>query len=84
MFVNTRILSAIVLAACLLGRPAVGRSAIPAEETTALRAALEDISDSFGDAYPKAAKYLTRLNDLERRGNRAQFERLRREALIAN
>ncbi|MHC4627744.1 MAG: HzsA-related protein [Planctomycetota bacterium] len=67
-----------------MGQSAVSKSEIPPEETAALRAAIEDLANTFGDAYPKAAKYLTRLNDLERRGNRAQFERLRREALIAN
>ena len=46
MFVSIRALSAIVLAACLLGRPAVGRSAIRRQETVALRAAVEDLVDA--------------------------------------
>lgn len=78
------VLSVFILALVLSGKPAVCKSIVPAEETTALKAAIKDLMRTFGDKYPDGGKYLTRLNDIERRGNQAEFESLRREVLIAN
>ncbi len=84
MPVDIRGVFAIVLAVFLLGRPAAGKAQVAAEEATALTAAIEDLTRTFGDKYPKGGEYLTRLRNIERRGNQAQFESLRREALVAN
>jgi hypothetical protein len=46
-----------------------------------LRAAIEDLAATFKERYPKAEEYLRRL-DRAREG--AEFEKLRREALVAN
>ncbi|MCK4815654.1 hypothetical protein KA005_07790, partial [bacterium] len=78
------VLSIFFLALVLFCKPAVSKSIVPAEETAALRAAIEDLMSTFGDKYPDGGEYLTRLRDIERRGNQAEFESLRREALIAN
>src|SRR4030042_575953 len=74
---------AIVLVIFMLGRPAAGKAEIAAEEVAALTAAIEDLTGTFGDKYPDGGKYLTKLHDIEQRGNQAQFESLRREALVA-
>jgi len=55
-----------------------------------LRAAITDLSDTFGKDYPRGLGYLARLDELEKRlGQRdatavAQFAELKREALLAN
>jgi hypothetical protein len=61
-----------------------------------LRAALEDLIDTYGARYPDGAKYLQQLDALEAavraesrpaaalKSPRAQLEQLRREALLAN
>ena len=59
-----------------------------------LRAAIEDLTATFGERYPHGGKYLKRLDELERQasssepqdrpGIKTRFEALRREALIAN
>ena len=54
-----------------------------------LRAAVEDLSNSFPARYPQGPQYLTRLGDLEKRATtgedvRTNLDTLRREALIAN
>jgi len=84
MSVDIRFVFAVVLAAFLLGQPAAGKAKVAAEEVLALTAAIEDLSRTFGDKYPDGGEYLAKLRDIERRGNQAQFESLRREALIAN
>jgi hypothetical protein len=81
---NVQVVLAVVLAVFLLGRPADGKAEVAAEEVAALTAAIEDLTRTFGDKYPDGGEYLNRLSDIERRGNQAQFESLRREALIAN
>ena len=55
----------------------------------ALRAAIEDLSATFPDGYPQGGRYLERLDALKRRAARgeevqAEFDVLRREALVAN
>ncbi|MHC4228750.1 MAG: TolB family protein [Planctomycetota bacterium] len=74
----------VVLAVFLLGLPDISKAKVPAEEAAALTAAIEDLTRTFGDKYPDGGEYLTKLHDVERRGNRAEFRSLRREALIAN
>ncbi|HEC04066.1 MAG TPA: hypothetical protein ENI81_11080, partial [Phycisphaerales bacterium] len=81
---NIRVLCVVVSAVFLLSLPDVGTSAIPAEETAALRAAIEDLTGTFGRQYPQGRDYLSKLDDVERRGDQDQFETLRREALVAN
>ncbi|MEW6237621.1 MAG: hypothetical protein AB1656_19735 [Candidatus Omnitrophota bacterium] len=59
-----------------------------------LRQAVADLSESFGKRYPKGRDYLTRLGEIEKKANQADFaewekinadfDSLRREALIAN
>jgi hypothetical protein len=83
------------LAACLLAGAvsARGGAPSPAGEVAALRAAVADLAASFGDRYPGAAGYLARLDAVAGRlgsdgeagaAARAEFDALRREALIAN
>ncbi len=69
-------------------------SATRAGEADNLRAAIQDLSSTFGGAYPKSAEFQTRLDRLEpalRQPNapaakkaREEFSELQREALIAN
>jgi hypothetical protein len=75
---------AIVLFFFLLGQPIAGETKIAAKEVTALTTAIEDITKTFGDKYPDAGEYLTKLHDIEWVGNRAEFESLQREALTAS
>ena len=84
MLADIRRFCAIVLTVFFLGQPAVCKSEITPEETTALRAAIDDLVSTFGDGYPKGREYLTRLHEVGRRGNKDEFAALRREALIAN
>ncbi len=81
---NVRVVFAVVFAVVLLSRPVAGKAQVAAEEAAALRPAIQDLIRTFGDKYPNGDEYLTKLRDIERRGNQAQFESLRREALIAN
>jgi len=46
----------------------------------ALRAAVEDLMATFGERYPDGARFLKRLETVEK----ADFEALRREVLLAN
>ncbi|NQT87293.1 hypothetical protein HQ560_11045, partial [bacterium] len=53
----------------------------------ALRAAIEDLRDTFPKRYPNGAEFLTRLDALEKLDEKqraAPFETLQREALAAN
>ncbi len=60
----------------------------------ALRAAIADLTETFGDRYPRGAEYLARLDGLERGAQEAtgqdaanlgaELDELRREALLAN
>ena len=60
----------------------------------ALRQAIEDLRETFADRYPKGDDFLARLGDIEKRFAvakpdeaaklAAEFESLRREALVAN
>ncbi|MHC4179121.1 MAG: HzsA-related protein, partial [Planctomycetota bacterium] len=81
-----------VLTAALCFAAAVLESGASADES--LRAAVENLIDTFGSAYPDGQGYLSRLDRLEGQlekasGRRAeklqsQLEELRREALVAN
>ena len=73
---------------------AVIKSAPIKEKQFALRTAIKDLVTTFGDSYPDGRKYLTKLDDIERRMNEAsrgeiknieaEFAVLQRKALIAN
>lgn len=71
-----------------LAAPASAEDRLP--EVDKLRAAIVDLSGTFGDAYPEGSHFLDRLNRIESRladGGavaRSDLERLRREALLAN
>ncbi len=80
---------------CCLGSAAVRLS--PATELSggdALQAAVEDLRATFGERYPGARQYLARLGQLRREAEsasgqqveklQAEFDVLKREALIAN
>jgi len=55
----------------------------PAQDTPSpLRLAIIDLMRTFGDKYPRGREYLARLDDIE--AAKADYEELRREALIAN
>jgi len=56
----------------------------PPSQTECLRAAIEDLMDSFGKRYPGGADYLRRLETLEKTADKAALDALAREALIAN
>lgn len=83
--------SAALTAAICVGVPL---PAPPASAGEPLRAAVEDLIDTFGGAYPDGPGYLARIEDLtsqlgkaagqEAEKLQAKLETLRREALIAN
>ena len=68
--------------------------AAPLEGADALRAAIEDPAKSFPQQYPDGPRLLAQLEELVRRAQtagandvaplRAEFDRLRRKALLAN
>lgn len=64
-------------------KPASGQSNIPEEEKTALKAAIEDLIDTFGDRYPNGGEYLTELRSVTK-ADYDGFLKLRRKALVAN
>ena len=64
-------------------RPAFCQSFVPDEDIVALRAAMEDLMNTFGERYPNGRAYLKRLRHIEQTGIR-EFTQLQREALIAN
>ena len=53
-----------------------------------LRAAIEDLTETFGPRYPNGAQYLRQLDDLSAQAHgadaRGRLERLKHEALLAN
>ncbi len=72
--------------------PSLPAAALPGAES--LRAAIDDLTTTFGARYGRAGEYLRRLDDLQSRAGRAsgaeaqrvqaEYEQLRREALVAN
>ncbi len=68
--------------------------AAPLPGAEGLRAAIDDLGKTFGARYPRGNEYLRRLDGLVQRAEkaagaeaeqvRAEYERLRREALVAN
>jgi hypothetical protein len=84
MLVNMRCFHVVFLVSLVIAPQAVGRVAITSAQAAALRAAIDDLMDTFGDGYPEGREYLNKLRDVKRRGDHVQFESLRREALIAN
>jgi len=81
-----------VAAALAVGALAAARcGATPGPaEAEALRLALEDLIETFGEAYPKGPAYLARLDQVEKAEDLGPAERsrrlsaLRREALLSN
>jgi hypothetical protein len=89
------ILTVILLAVGTDGRAGeANTSSTLKEKTTALRNAIKDLMITFENRYPNAGKYLTKLDDIERRMNKAsradiknieaEFTDLQRKALIEN
>ncbi len=89
--------SGFVLVGGLVFLSAIGPVHAPAAElegAESLHSAIVDLSGSFPDRYPDGPRLLARLEDLVRRARtasgagsaalRSEFDRLRREALIAN
>jgi hypothetical protein len=74
--------AAIVAGLCwaLLPCPSYSRAADPVDGR-ALQAAIEDLTATFGDRYPKGKNYLARLKSVK---DNAELAALQREALIAN
>ena len=70
----------------LLAMLSVPRSApaSPPADLAALRAAVEDLTRTFGDRYPNGPAYLARIDGLRGGASRAELEALKREALLAN
>ncbi len=65
-------------------KPKVTKSAsIRTSTPESLRAAIEDLTKTFGAKYPKGAEYLKRLDTLKA-GDKAALEALAAEALLAN
>ncbi len=69
---------------------------VPMNTPESVRRAIDDLSKTFGDKYPKGAEYLQRLGEIEKKLNtkkndqkyqaevRAEFDKFRREAMLAN
>lgn len=65
--------------------PAVSRAEAPsAKELGALRAAIGDLSTTFGAQYPRGREFLEQLDALEKAPSREAFDKLHRAALLAN
>jgi len=69
----------LVLAGMLVGA-APGNPAVSLPEMEAVRAAIEDLTDTFGGRYPRGGEFLRRLETADT----AQLVALQREALLAN
>lgn len=71
---------------CSAARTTFGEGTPSATERTALRAAIDDLSATFGKDYAKGSDFRRRLDDLEGRSDavEAEFAQLRNEALLAN
>lgn len=68
----------------LFGLKSLAASQPAQREVGNLRLAVRDLIGTFGDQYPGGREYLSRLDALEWSGDRAGFEALRKEALLAN
>ena len=77
-------LAALITATTVWGADPTPAAGTP--ETLALRNAIADLTQTFGARYPGGQAFLGRLAEIERRVPLSQedFEKLRREALIAN
>jgi hypothetical protein len=68
----------------LIAVAAAARGATPAE-VASLRAAIADLSATFGTDYPRGREYLSRLAEIEKNGMAdAEFRRVQGDALVAN
>jgi hypothetical protein len=74
-----------VLFVCVAMSGSLGVAAEPPPSGyRALEAAIRDLAETFGPDYPDAEAFLKRLDRLAESSDRTGFEKLRREALIAN
>ncbi len=84
---------------CLQATSAAAQDSVTCPNFDALRLAIQDLTETFADRYPKGRQYLQRLDTLERQWREmdaangredagalvaARFVELRREALLAN
>ena len=60
--------------------------AVPTNEVVSLRKAIADLTTRFGGRYAQGGAFLARLNEIGQRPqfSREDFDKLRREALVAN
>ncbi|MDR2705555.1 MAG: SUMF1/EgtB/PvdO family nonheme iron enzyme, partial [Planctomycetaceae bacterium] len=54
------------------------------KEITALKLAIQNLSETFGEQYPNGQKYLEQLDHIARQKDFVALNQLRREALLAN
>ncbi len=88
---NRRLLFVVVITTLLATRPTWPADKADDSQRTlmryqcgTLRAAIEDLIETFGSAYPDGREYLRRLDALERDISPERLDGLRREALLAN
>ncbi|MCK4565294.1 MAG: PD40 domain-containing protein, partial [Verrucomicrobia bacterium] len=65
---------------CALAVVAYGNPSVPQPDASAVRAAIEDLVETFGERYPRGKEFLRRLEN----AGAAQLAELQREALAAN
>ena len=81
---------AVLLGWCLHAANAAAADKGPLADIPKLRAAIEDLSQTYPDRYPNGSQYLARLSQVEQQLHQGsddaqrQLQRLRREALLAN
>jgi formylglycine-generating enzyme required for sulfatase activity len=76
------VVAMLLLSAVVLGADAKPSATDP--DPAAIRRAVEHLSRSFGDRYPRGKEFLDRLAKLEAAPDREALETLRRDALLAN
>lgn len=85
---NSRLRALVVLPLALLAAPAPADElpAASTNEAQALRNAITDLTTTYGDRYPGGKEFLMRLDAMATLPQlpRDEFEKLRREALLAN
>ncbi len=74
----------VLLCATACAAPPVDTKSPAPAEMQAFEAAVRDLSRTFGHDYPGAKAFLQRLDQIRESGDKANFESLRREALLAN
>ena len=89
----------VLVCCCLQATSTAAQDSVTCANFDALRLAIQDLTETFADRYPKGRQYLQRLDTLERQWREmdaangredagalvaARFVELRREALLAN